>query len=109
MFTMVSTTFTGREAGQTTTLPRTTGGWLSLKFLALLFAMLTSVLVVDAMIEPLAPFDLWAINLIQRIDLPYLSTIIRPFDALTSSTGAIATWSLMLIGVVVARKWLWQY
>jgi membrane-associated phospholipid phosphatase len=99
VFTVVSTTFAGHRAGQTTRIP-------SLRFLALLLTMLTSVLLVDAMIEPIAPFDLWAINLIQRIDLPWLGTIIRPFDALTSSQGAIATWALLLVACIGNRKWL---
>lgn len=103
MFTMVSTTFAGRETGSTTVFRP---GFLSLRLLAIVFALVTSVLVVDAMIEPLAPFDLWAINLIQGIDLPYLGTIIRPFDAVTSSTGAIITWALLLGFFAVTRRWL---
>lgn len=35
-----------------------------------------------------------------------LATIIRPFDAMTSSTGAIMTWTLWMAVFVIARKWL---
>ena len=102
---MVSTSLSGSRTG-TEQLHRSARQAVSLRFLALLFTLLTGVLLVDAMIQPLAPFDLWAINKIQSIDLPYLETIIRPFDALTSSQGAIASWALVLVAFVAARKWL---
>lgn len=103
---MVSTTFAGNVSGTTATKRYDSVGRLSFKTLALFFAMLTGVLLVDAMIQPIAPFDLWGIQLIQGIDLPYIETIMRPIDALTSSTGAIVSWAVVLVAFIAARKWL---
>ncbi|MBA2454330.1 MAG: phosphatase PAP2 family protein, partial [Chloroflexia bacterium] len=103
---MVSTMFAGSRTGIRTNERVERARHISFKTPALLLAMLTGVLLADAMIEPFAPFDLWGIKLIQSIDLPYLVTVIRPFDAMTSSIGAIATWTLLMAAFVVARKWL---
>jgi len=77
-----------------------------LRILALVFALSWAWLFINAMTQPLAPFDLWGIQMIQSIDLPYLGAIIRPFDALTSSNGAMGTWFVLLVAFVATRRWL---
>jgi undecaprenyl-diphosphatase len=79
---------------------------IPLRILALVFAVCWAWLFIDAMTRPLAPFDLWGIQMIQSIDLPYLGAIIRPFDALTSSSGAMVTWFVLLAVFVATRHWL---
>ncbi len=105
-FTVVSTTFSGTTTGIRTTEREERAHRVSFKTPALLATVLTGALVIDALIQPIAPFDLWSLNQIQRIDLPYLETILRPVDALTSSTGAIGSWALVLLAFIIARKWL---
>lgn len=103
---MVSTTFAGSRTGVKTNERDERARHVSFKTPALLSAMLTGVLLIDALIQPIAPFDLWGIKLIQGIDLPYMETVMQPVDALTSSTGAIVSWALVLLAFVIARKWL---
>ncbi len=100
---MVATTF--RNAAEHDTTAR---GWPrpGLRFCAILLALLISALTIDALIEPIAPFDVPLTNAVQGVDLPGLSSIISAVEHLTSSEGAIALWLVALLVFAAARAWL---
>src|SRR5262245_39034108 len=65
--------------------------------IGLTFGVAFLLLLIDAMINPRAFFDLWAIQTIQRLDAPGLHPLFETVEHLTNSEGAIATWGLALI------------
>jgi membrane-associated phospholipid phosphatase len=81
---------------------RLPGLWI----LAIILAFMTAGLTVDALIEPVAPFDVPVMNAIQQIDAPGLGSALHTFERLTSSEGAIAAWIIGLVVFAVARAWL---
>ena len=102
---MVATTY--REAAVASTAsPARRARVPHLWILAIFFVVMTLVLTADALIQPIAPFDVPVTNLIQRIDAPGLSGLMVVIELLTSSEGAIATWLVALIAFSVARAWL---
>ncbi len=76
------------------------------RLVAILLALLTLGLSIDALLQPVAPFDVWMTNQIQRVDLPGLATLLGAVEELTSSDGAIIAWLLALAVVALARAWL---
>lgn len=75
---------------------RAASATLGIAFLALL---------IDAIANPRAFFDLWAMQAIQGVDAPGLPGFIGAIERLTSSTGAVAAWALVLIAFAVTRRW----
>jgi undecaprenyl-diphosphatase len=71
-----------------------------------LLALLTAALTIDALVEPIAPFDVPVTNAIQSIDAPGLWTVLHAVELLTSSEGAIAAWVIALVVFAAARAWL---
>lgn len=63
-------------------------------------------LLVDALLHPRAFFDLWAMHGIQGVELPGLRPVLVLVNRLTGSTGAVAAWALLVVGFVIARRWL---
>ena len=103
---MVATTFrTVAEQDTTQTVSRS---WPrpGLSLVAMLLALLTAALTVDALVEPIAPFDVPVTNAIQAIDAPGLWTVLHAVELLTSSEGAIAAWVIALVAFVATRAWL---
>ena len=79
---------------------------LSLSMAGLVLGTVAAGLTLDAMLHEQAFFDVWAMNRIQAIDLPYLGTVLHAFSTLTSSTGAILAWAAMLLFFTVSKRWL---
>src|SRR5690606_40359474 len=75
-------------------------------FTGIILAVLTLALTIDALIQPIAPFDLSVMNAIQSIDIPGLLPVMHAFEKLTSSEGAIGMWFAVLVAFALARKWL---
>ncbi|HLT21522.1 MAG TPA: phosphatase PAP2 family protein [Thermomicrobiales bacterium] len=91
--------------GAAEAVPRTrrqSGLW----FTGIILAVLTLALTIDALIQPIAPFDLSVMNAIQSIDIPGLLPVMHAFEKLTSSEGAIGMWFAVLVAFALARKWL---
>src|SRR5918997_527652 len=65
-----------------------------------------AILVVDAMINPRAFFDLWLMQEIQQVEAPGLPAAVGYVNDLTSSTGAVAMWGLAVLSFALARWWL---
>ncbi|CAN5511972.1 hypothetical protein BH23CHL2_BH23CHL2_31240 [soil metagenome] len=96
-----------KAAVETTAIPATRIWALpGLRFFAIVLAIVTATLTVDALVEPVAPFDVPVTNAIQSIDAPGLWTVLQVVELLTSSEGAIAAWVIALTVFVVARAWL---
>jgi membrane-associated phospholipid phosphatase len=62
-------------------------------------------LLVDAMLQPRAFFDLWTLKTVQRLDLPGLHPVFTGVELLTGSEGAIVTWALALVLFLALRWW----
>src|SRR3712207_3850588 len=62
-------------------------------------------LLVDAIVHPLAFFALCATKAVQRLDGPGLPTYFDAVERLTASEGAIATWGLALVLFLALRWW----
>jgi len=58
-------------------------------------------LTVDAVLNEQSSFDVWAINEVQKLDLPGLEPAVYAISTLTSSEGAILMWTLTLIVLAV--------
>src|SRR5262245_21903717 len=78
--------------------PQLTGGLA----LAGVFLLLTA----DLVVQSRAPFDLWLIEAVQRIDLPLLDALLRLIDWLTSADGAVPMWGALLVAFILARWWV---
>ena len=105
-FEMVATTFR-TAAEESKVIPVSRGRSLpGLRFFAIVLAVLTTLLTVDALIQPVAPFDVPVTNAIQSVDLPGLSSVMHAVEVLTSSEGAIAAWLIAMIAFIAGRAWL---
>jgi undecaprenyl-diphosphatase len=62
-------------------------------------------LLIDAVVNPRAFFDLWAMRAVQRLDGPGLHPFFEAIERLTSSEGAVAAWVLALVVVLALRWW----
>ncbi len=74
--------------------------------IALLLASLFALLTLDGLLHERAVFDASLLRAVQGIEHPLLEPVIRPVDMLTSSTGAIGAWVLMLAGLLLLRWWI---
>lgn len=103
---MVTTTANGvsRRAGAQERW--TTGKILNLPVAAATAASVTGLLIIDGLLQPIAPFDVPLMKLVQGLDFPGLSTGIETLSLLTSSTGAIIVWAVTLLVLATARLWL---
>lgn len=63
------------------------------------------VLLIDAIVNPRAFFDLWLLKHIQRLDTPGLHPVFEFVEALTRSEGAIMSWGIALIAFLMVRWW----
>ena len=88
------------------TLPRLGVPRVSLRGAALFLVGMFLLLMVDGILHPRAFFDLSTMRAVQRLDPPLHAVWLRPVDALTSSTRAIATWAALLLAFALARWWL---
>ncbi|RIK44668.1 MAG: hypothetical protein DCC58_07935 [Chloroflexi bacterium] len=79
---------------------------LSLSLAGLALGTVAAGLTLDAMLHEQAFFDIWAMNQVQAIDLPYLGKLVRGVSALTSSTGAILAWAATLLFFALRKRWL---
>ncbi len=77
-----------------------------LRGVAIASAALFVVILLDALINPRAFFDLWLMRQVQGVDGPGLREGLRAVNHLTGSTGAILAWAAALLGFSVARRWL---
>jgi undecaprenyl-diphosphatase len=73
--------------------------------LALTFGVAFLLLLIDAIVNPRAFFDLWTIQAIQRLDAPGLHPFFQTVERLTNSEGTIATWALALLLFFSLRWW----
>ena len=88
-------------ARRTLSMPR-----FSVRALGIGSAAIFLLLLIDALINSRAFFDLATMQAIQDIDAPGLATGIDAVGDLTSSKGAVLTWALILVGFVAVRWWL---
>lgn len=103
---MVTTTANGVSRRTSAEERWTTGKLLNLPVAAALAALLTGLLIIDGLLQPITPFDVPLMNLVQGIDFPGLSTGLTAINLLTSSTGAIIAWAVTLLVLATARLWL---
>lgn len=103
---MVATPY--RDVAVETTAQPVSRAWRlpGLWVLAIVLAIMTTALTVDALIEPIAPFDVPVMNAIQQVDAPGLESAVLVFERLTSSEGAVAAWVIALVAFIAARAWL---
>ena len=64
------------------------------------------ILLIEAMLRPVAFFDLWVLHRVQSVNLPGLAPVVRAIEVLTGSTGAVVAWALLLLAVIAARWWV---
>ncbi len=64
-----------------------------------------AIVLLDAMVRPLAGFDLPLIKRIQAVDLPGLGSFFEVIGHLTGSVGAIAVWALASVAFATRRIW----
>ena len=64
-----------------------------------------AIVLLDAMLRPLAGFDLPLITRIQAIDFPGLERYLALVSDLTGSVGAIALWALATVAFATRRIW----
>jgi membrane-associated phospholipid phosphatase len=62
-------------------------------------------LMIDAAVHARAFFDLWAIQVIQRLEAPGLHGYFEAIEKLTGSEGAIATWAVAFVLFLALRWW----
>ena len=75
------------------------------RVVAALCAGILLVLCGDALVRDHGSFDYRLIDAVQRLDLPYLGTVLRAVSHLTSSPWAILAWAVALAGFVAVRSW----
>ncbi len=73
--------------------------------IALTFGLAFLLLLVDAIVNSRAFFDLWAIETAQRLDGPGLHPLFETVERLTNSRGAIATWGIAVVLFLALRWW----
>jgi membrane-associated phospholipid phosphatase len=59
----------------------------------------------DALVRDRGSFDYRLLDAVQRLDLPYLGTLLRAVSRLTSSPWAILAWVVALVGFAAVRSW----
>lgn len=79
---------------------------LTLRNAGIVSGSLAALLTAEAVLSEQSRSDVWAINTVQKLELPYLESAITAFSTLTGSTGANAMWAIALIAVDASRRWL---
>jgi len=72
---------------------------------AVAMSIFFAIVLLDAMLRPLAGFDLPLIQRVQAVDLPGLDTYLSYVSLLTGSVGAIAVWALATVAFATRRIW----
>ena len=72
---------------------------------AVAMSIFFAIVLLDAMLRPLAGFDLPLIKRVQAVDLPGLEFYLSTMNELTGSTGAIAVWALATVAFASRRIW----
>lgn len=72
---------------------------------AAVLSIFFAVVLLDAMLRPLAGFDLPLITRIQAIDAPGLERYLALASDLTGSVGAVAVWALATLAFATRRIW----
>ena len=78
----------------------------SLRALAATAAIAFLVLLIDAMVNPRAFFDLSAMRRLQAVTFPGLPELARGVDVLTGSSGALTAWVVALVAFTILRWWV---
>ena len=72
---------------------------------AVALSLFFAIVLLDAMLRPLAGFDLPLITRIQAVDFPGLERYLALVSDLTGSVGAIALWALATVAFATRRIW----
>jgi len=72
---------------------------------AVAMSIFFAIVLLDAMLRPLAGFDLPLIQRVQAVDLPGLATYLDSVSLLTGSVGAIVVWALATVAFATRRIW----
>jgi undecaprenyl-diphosphatase len=72
---------------------------------AAVLSIFFAIVLLDAMLRPLAGFDLPVIKRIQAIDVPGLESYLALVGDLTGSVGAVSVWGLATIAFATRRIW----
>lgn len=72
---------------------------------AVVLSVFFAIVLLDAMMRPLAGFDLPLITRIQAIDAPGLERYLSLVSELTGSVGAITVWALATVAFATRRIW----
>ena len=72
---------------------------------AVAMAVFFAIVLLDAMLRPLAGFDLPVITRIQAIDIPGLESYLARVSDLTGSTGAMTVWVVATVAFATRRIW----
>lgn len=72
---------------------------------AVAMSIFFAIVLLDAMVRPLAGFDLPLMTRVQAVGLPGLAEYLDRISQLTGSTGAIAVWALATVAFATRRIW----
>lgn len=72
---------------------------------AVAMSIFFAIVLLDAMLRPLAGFDLPLIMRAQAVEFPGLDAYLTQISKLTGSTGAIALWAVALVALATRRIW----
>lgn len=80
--------------------------WSPMAAATVILGAIVAALTANAMLQPTAPFDIELLRAVQAVELGTIEPVIRVVDALTSSTGAVIVWLIVLGLAVASRRWL---
>ena len=69
-------------------------------------AVVTALLIVDALLRERGTFDYWLINAVRTIEFPGDERLMKGVSRLTGTEGAVLAWFLLLALFLVLRRWL---
>ncbi|HET9659782.1 MAG TPA: phosphatase PAP2 family protein, partial [Thermomicrobiales bacterium] len=72
---------------------------------AVALSLFFAIVLLDAMLRPLAGFDLPLISRIQAVDFPGLERYLALVSDLTGSVGAVGVWALAAVALATRRIW----
>lgn len=75
------------------------------RHVAVVLSVFFAIVLLDAMLRPLAGFDLPLMKRIQAVDAPGLGSYFSAVGSVTGSVGAIAIWALATVALAVRRIW----
>jgi hypothetical protein len=73
--------------------------------LSILFTIIATVLVIDAIVRSPGAIELGAITLVQELDFLFAPTILHAVDFLTSFLLLMGIWVIVTVGAVAYRRW----